>query len=297
LDQITYNKREHNHNENGSDEIERGNFTWKDGIQDSEVIWRPDPMNGRFWIKKGCHPSKEYRNQREMKIQYGIRAWAPMAEHLGAGGADPYNRDRGVDGRGSNGAIHYSTKSNTSDLPNNEYICEYIDRPSKVELFFEDVIMSMVYFSMPILGELSNEAFLTYLVDRGYRHYSLNNPFKKWHELSPTEKKLGGVPPQGNTIADGQMYAMLAYIEDHVGIADTNTHRPIGTMGNMVFNRTLTQWKDVDLKNRTKYDAYISSSLSRLANQKIAIKKPENREKRRNPFQQYDNSGTLSKAM
>jgi hypothetical protein len=31
--------------------IERGNFIWKNGIVDGEVIWQPDP-NGRFLIHK-----------------------------------------------------------------------------------------------------------------------------------------------------------------------------------------------------------------------------------------------------
>lgn len=296
--QIEHNEEERNYNEHGSDDIERGNFTWKDGVQDTEVIWRPDPQNGRFWLKKGCHPPPEFRNKKEMKFQYGIRAWAPMAEHVGAFGADPYNRDKGADGRGSKGSIIGTTKPNTwANFPNNNMFLEYIDRPKKVDLYFEDVIMACVYFSMPVLGELSNEAFLTTLYDRGYRHFSLNNPFKLWKDLSPTEKKLGGAPPQGNTVADGQMYATQAFVEDHVGVSTSDTYRPLGTMGEVVFNRTLEQIKDVDLKNRTKYDAYIAFSLSRLANQKRVLKKQEETEKKRNPLTTYDNSGHFSKAI
>jgi hypothetical protein len=36
----------------------------------------------------------------------------------------------------------------------------------------------------------------------------------------------------------------------------------------MPFTRTLDQWKDVDPNNRTKFDAYISSSLSRVGNRR-----------------------------
>lgn len=296
VSQIEHNEDESNHNENGSEEIERGNFTWKDGILDTEVIWRPDPKNGRFWLKKGCHPPEEYRNKKEMLFKYGIRAWAPMAEHVGALGADPYNRDKGADGRGSYGGISGSTKANTwENFPNNNFFLEYIDRPKKVKQFFEDVIMCCVYFSMPFLGELSNVAFLQHITDRGYRHFSLNNPLKLWKDLSDTEEKLGGANPQGNLVADAQFYATEAFIEDHVGVSDSNTHRPLGTMGEMVFNRTLEQWKDVDMKNRTKFDAYIASSLSRLANQKRIFKKKENTKQKRNPFTQYDNSGRQSK--
>ena len=68
-------------------------------------------------------------------------------------------------------------------------------------------------------------------------------------------------------------------------------------MGSMVFNRTLDQWKDVDLTNRTKYDAYISSSLAALGNQRRVIKIADKPKRRRNPFTQYNNKGTISKAI
>lgn len=296
IEQMEHNELELDHNDYGSKVIQRGNFHWKDGVQDTEVVWSPDPK-GRFWIKNDCHPPAEYKNKKELKFQYGVRAWAPIAEHLGCFGADPYNRDKGVDGRGSKGAIHLQTKYQTSNLPNEDYIVEYIDRPKKVEHFFEDMILVMVYYSIPVLAELSNEAFLTYIKDRGYRHYSLNNPFKPYKELSPTEKKLGGAPPQNNKIADQQFYAIEAYVSDHIGVSRDERNRPLGTMGKMVFNRTLDQWKDVDLDNRTKYDAYISSSLAALGNQKRVIKTNKETKDRRNPFQTYDNSGNFSKAI
>lgn len=297
IEQMEHNTFESNHDEIGSDEIERGNLKWKDGIQDTEVIWYPDPKNGRFWVKKGCHPPKQYRNQKELKYYNGITAWAPMASHIGAFGADPYNRDRAADGRGSEGAIIGSTGLNVSEMPNDTFFVEYLYRPSKVKHFFEDMIMCMVYWSMPFLGELSNETFLQYIVDRGYRHYSLNNPFKNWNELSHTEKKLGGAPPQNAKIADQQFWAIESYIEDFVGISLDERKRPIGTMGNMVFNRTLEQWKDVDLSDRTKYDAYIASSLSRLAIHRRTPKIKTETETRRNPFQKYNNSGSRSKVI
>jgi hypothetical protein len=57
----------------------------------------------------------------------------------------------------------------------------------------------------------------------------------------------------------------------------------------------LDQWKDVDPNNRTKFDAYISSSLSRVGNRR------KNKSSRRGkiiiiPFKRYDNSGSVSKS-
>lgn len=285
---------DHNDNDLDDNEVERGNFTWKDGIQDTEVIWRPDPVNGRFWIARGCHPPIEFRNKKEKKMINGVLAWAPLAAHLGSIGVDPYNRSKTVDGRGSQGAIHINTKTQTSHLPNEAYILEYIDRPKTVDLFYEDLIMCAHYYSMPFLMELSNEKMLKDNKDRGYRHFSLNNPMKTWNELSPTEKEFGGAPPQDSKIGEQQFYAIEAYIEDYIGVARDESKRTIGEMGYMPFSRTLEQWKDVDPQARTKFDAYISSSLARLANQRRVIAAPPPREERVMPFETYDNSGLIS---
>lgn len=297
LEEMEHNREEHNHDEYGSDMIERGNLQWKNGVIDSEVVWRPDPKNGKFWIKSGCHPPKEYCNQKEMKMIFGKMAWAPIAEHVGCIGADPYNRTKTSDGRGSLGSLTLSTKPNASELPSNRIIVEYLDRAKKVEHFFEDALMLAIYYSVPILGELSNEAFLKHIKDRGYRHFSMNNPLKSYKELSYTEKELGGVPPQGDKIGLAQFAVVQAFIEDHVGVAMDERNRPIGEMGGMVFNRTLEQWKDVDLSDRTKFDAYISSSLSLVGNQKYILVQKTDDKPRRNPFQKYDNTGTLSKVI
>jgi hypothetical protein len=156
--------------------------------------------------------------------------------------------------------------------------------------------MAMVYFSMPFLGELSNEQFFKTIKDRGYRHFSLNNPFKAWKDLSPTEKEFGGMPAQDAKIGDQQFYAIESYVQDHIGVARVDTFRTKGEMGWMPFSRTLNQWKDVDTTKRTKYDAFISSSLSRLGNQRRAKPTEEKKDPIKIPFKLYNNKGAVSVA-
>jgi hypothetical protein len=285
---------EHNTNELEGNDYDRGNLTWEKGVQDTKVIWNSDPVNGRFYIAKNCHPPKEYCNQKEKKVINGVLAWAPLAGHIGSVGIDPYNRSKTVDNRGSQGAAHLVTKYNTSYLPNDTCIVEYIDRPKTVELFFEDMIMLSVYYSIPFLSELSNEKFLTIVKNRGYRHFSMNNPFKLYKDLSDTEKEYGGAPPQDTKIGDQQFYAVESYVEDYIGVAREETNRKIGVMGNMPFNRTLEQLKEVDPKARTKYDAYISFSLALIANQKREFKATVVKEKMTIPFEVYNNEGLYS---
>jgi len=282
----------------GNAGVERGNLSWVDGIRFGTVRWNPDPEKGRFFIKLGCHPPKEFRNKYEMvRKNGGILANSPLAEHIGTFGVDPYNRSKNADGRGSNGAIILKTKTHTCEsLPNNAQILEYIDRPKKVEQFFEDVIMASIYYSIPFLSELSNERFLANIKEWGFRHFSMNNPFKKgWSSLSPTEQEFGGAPQQDTKIGEAQFYATEAYIEDQIGVARDNSNRLMGEMGDMPFTRTLYQYKEVDTSNRTKFDAYIGASLADVGNQRRTIRKDVEQRRMTVPFTTYNNSGSVSK--
>lgn len=294
-----YEQLEFNENEVDPTTIQRGNFQWKDGLQDTEVEWVPNPK-GRFRVT--WHPPKETRNKWDWVTMHGVRAKMPVNKHLGSLACDPYNRSQTVDGRGSKGSMHGQTKGVFQEgVPSNYFFLEYIDRPRTVELFFEDAIMCMMYYSMPMLIELANEKFLSVIKDRGYRWFSMNRPDKRWRDLSPTEKEFGGIPAQGQKIGDAQFYAVEAFVNDHVGVEnrmdEANRNRMFGEMGEkMLFNRTLRQWKDVDPEKRTKYDAYISSSLVLIANQKrVAIKQTAESKPIRIPLARYDNSGSVSK--
>jgi hypothetical protein len=219
----------------------------------------------------------------------------PIASHIGTAGVDPYNRSRTVDKRGSYGAYILVTKSHTCDeLPKNTMIVEYIARPKKVEMFFEDVLMCSVYYSIPFMAELSNERFLHYIKDRGYRNYSLNNPFKKYSDLSHEELLVGGAPQQDAKIRDAQASYVESYIEDFVGVSMDKSVRPIGEMGDFPFTRTLYQLKDFDVDKRTKFDAFIAFSLALLENKKRTSKPIEKPQPINIPFDLYNNSGLIS---
>jgi hypothetical protein len=281
----------------GNKDLIRGNLSWKDGVRFSEVVWNPDPDNGRFFVKKGCLPPKEIRNSYQSNTKFGITAFEPMFSDLGTIGVDPYNRSRNADGRGSSGSMHLTTRNNTHGLPNETCIMEYIDRPKKVEIFFEEALMAAIFWSVPMLIELSNESFLKFIKDNGFRHFSMNNPFKKWSKLNPTEKELGGAPPQDSKIGDDQFHATNSYVEDRIGVYRGGDVRENGAMGDFPFTRTLHHLKEVDTTNRTKYDAYISFSLSLLGNRKRIKKVETERKPVSGLLTLYDNSGDSSRVL
>lgn len=305
MGQISYNHEELNDVFDGeklyygNDIVIQGNLIWKDGIEDTEVVFVPS-KEGAFFVRKDCFPPDTIRNKKErrFKRETGVTSWAPTAEGEGCFGADPFNRDFDIEGRASKGAIHLYLNVNSLGLPAETYGVEYIHRPRTVRMFFEDLIKACVFWSMPVLPELSNEALQQYFIDRGYRNFILNNPFKTEKELSANEKLYGGVPPQGDKVADKQFYTIQEYIDIYVGEAMDESKRKIGQMGDMYFTRTLLQWKDfTPTEKRTKYDAYISSSLARCGCHRRGIKENPEPPKPipvRALFKTYNNNGNVS---
>jgi len=264
--------------------VTTGNFQWVNGIKDSSVIYYPDPK-GRF--KLSWVPSHNIQNK--MFIKNGVRY--PGNEHMGAFGCDSYDISGTVDGRGSKGALHGLTKFSMEDAPPNQFFLEYIARPQTAEIFFEDVLMALVFYGMPLLAENNKPRLLYYLRRRGYRGYSMNRPDKLWNKLSVAEKEIGGIPNSSEDIKQAHAAAIEMYVQEHVGM------KPDGSHGNLYFNRTLNDWAKFDITKRTKFDATISSGLAIMAcNRNLyrpnaKIEKP----KLNINISKYSNSGNISK--
>jgi len=260
-----------------------GNFQWINGKKDTQVIFYPD-SNGRFNIS--WTPSQALQNK--IIIKNGIKY--PGNEHMGSFGCDSYDISGTVDGQGSKGALHGLTKFSMEDAPANTFFLEYLSRPPTAEIFFEDVLMALVFYGMPILAENNKPRLLYYLRRRGYRGFSMNRPDKVWNKLSVAEKEIGGIPNTSEDIKQAHAAAIEMYIQDHVG------HKGDGVYGNICFNKTLNDWSRFDINRRTKYDATISSGLAIMANNKhlyrpnATIKKP----KLNINISKYSNTGTNS---
>ena len=235
--------------------VTQGNFQWVEGVKDTSVIFYPD-KNGRFkisWV-----PPVSLQNN--VYLKNGIRY--PGNEHIGAFGCDSYDISGTVDGKGSKGALHGLTKFSMEEAPANSFFLEYLARPQTAEMFFEDVLMALVFYGMPMLAENNKPRLLYYLRRRGYRGFSMNRPDKVWNKLSVAEKEVGGIPNSSEDIKQAHAAAIEMYIQNHVGMKQD------GTFGSLYFNATLNDWSRFDINRRTKFDASISSGLAIMANNK-----------------------------
>ena len=218
----------------------------------------------------------------------------PDNEYIGAFGCDSYDISGVVGGGGSNGSLHGLTKFHMDEAPTNEFFLEYIARPQTAEIFFEDVLMACVFYSMPILIENNKPRLLYHFKNRGYRGYCLNRPDKKYNKLSKTERELGGMPNSSEDIKQAHASAIESHIEKYVGIDLDGTFRDPEEMGTMPFVRTLEDWARFDISNRTAHDASISSGLAIMANQKQMYTPEQTQNKISLTFAKYRNSGTTS---
>ena len=215
----------------------------------------------------------------------------PGNEHIGAFGCDSYDISGTVDGKGSKGALHGLTKFSMEEAPTNHFFLEYIARPSTAEMFFEDVLMALHFYGMPILAENNKPRLLYYLRRRGYRQYSMNRPDKSFNKLSTAEKEIGGIPNSSEDIKQAHAAAIEMYIQDHVGKNEA------GEYGSMYFNKTLNEWSRFDINKRTKFDATISSGLAIMAcNRHLYSPNVEKQKAKVNlSFARYTNTGTRSR--
>lgn len=278
-----YEQIDYNEDLKSSGVITTGSFNWENGVKDTKVMFSPNP-NGRFkisWVPKVALQNKQV-------IKNGIRY--PGNEHIGAFGCDSYDISGTTDGRGSKGALHGLTTFSMEDAPPNSFFLEYIARPQTAEMFFEDVLMALVFYGMPILAENNKPRLLYYLKRRGYRGYSMNRPDKIYNKLSVAEKEIGGIPNSSEDIKQAHAAAIETYIQNHVGV------KADGQYGTMYFNSTLNDWAKFDINKRTKFDAAISSGLAIMAcNRHLYRPNPNVQKPKLNlHIAKYKNAGSIS---
>ena len=278
-----YEQIDHNEDMKNKTSVTQGNFQWTGGIKDTTVNFVPD-NNGRFlvsWI-----PPINLQNR--VIIKNGVKF--PGNDHVGAFGCDSYDISGTVDKRGSKGSLHGLTKFSMEQAPFNMFFLEYISRPPTAEIFFEDVLMALHFYGMPILAENNKPRLLYYLKRRGYRKFSMNRPDKIYNKLSVAEREIGGIPNSSEDIKQAHAAAIESYIENYVGLSENG-------YGDMYFQRTLEDWAKFNINNRTKFDATISSGLAIMAcnKNKYTPVNIQQRDPVNISFKKYDNTGYTSK--
>jgi hypothetical protein len=255
--------------------VVRGNFSWKDGVTDKEVMFSPNPQ-GRWRLS--WMPKPEMRNKHVIK--YGKKY--PANDHIGVGGVDSYDLDSTTDNRGSKGACHLYNKFSMA-APPNMFVAEYASRPPLARIFYEDILMAAVFYGYPLLIENNKYGIVRHFEARGYEEYVMKRPEHLKSPNAASNTKTRGIPSNSVDVIQAHAQAIEAYVEEHVGI-----NSQTGEMGKMYFDRTLDDWIGYKIDNRTKYDLTISSGLALLGAQKSKTKKKESNFNDKTFFRRYN---------
>jgi len=253
--------------------VVRGNFQWKDGMTDKEVVFSPNAQ-GRWRV--AWMPKPEERNKYVIKYNKKF----PANDHIGVGGVDSYDLDSTTDNRGSKGACHMYNKFSMA-APPNMFVAEYASRPPLARIFYEDVLMAAVFYGYPLLIENNKYGIVRYFESRGYEEYVMKRPE---HLKTPgsANVKTRGIPSNSQDVIQAHAHAIEAYIEEYVGV-----NSETGEMGRMYFDRTLEDWIGYKIDNRTKFDLTISSGLALLAAQRVKTEKKKSEFNDKQFFRRY----------
>ena len=266
----------------GESMVTTGNFIWKNAEKDTEVVWRPD-RKGKWkmvWV-----PEEEDRN-----AQISKRSGKYPGNELSlVAGCDPFDHDTTTDGRRSDAAAYVFRKIDVHDQNNsNMFISEYICRPPKADMFFEDMLKQCIFYGCPILVENNKIGLIQYFKRRGYEKYLMARPESTHTKFSIKQREVG-IPSTGPAVANAIVDSIQAYIYDYVGV-----NSETGDVGRVFFINLLKDWLEFDITDRTRFDATMASGITLLATQKHIKPKIEIK-----PTQQfvhvYNTSGKMSK--
>ena len=245
-------------------QIVRGDLMWELGLRDGNVVFKPNPR-GNWHL--AWNPPLDKRNNKA----YVNGKISPANGNFGAGGCDSYDMDNTVDGKGSNGALVFKTKSgHIGDVPSDFIFASYCFRPPLAREFFEEAIKACVYFGMPLLIENNKYGIARHFEQRGYERYLLPRPISTLAKDERNRKSKAYGVPSSEDVIQAQAEGIQYWIDKCVGEINDE-----GDVGAMYFNDILNDWLAFKINDRTAFDLTVASGLAIMATQTNAYKKKE----------------------
>jgi hypothetical protein len=215
-----------------------GNFVWEGGVKDTKVYWEPS-RNGRWEVVKLFE-----RDEDSNKIVKRGESFYP--NNIGfVMGVDPVDHNQTQDGKRSNGAGMVLQKYNSvseDDQYNYSFVCKYIYRPESVQVFYEDMIKTAVYYGCQVLFENQKIGLMHYFNDRGYSNFLMWLPER-------TQPGIAASPKTHQHIAE----LTESYINDY--------HEKL------YFKDVVQELLEFDISNTTAFDGAMAMGYALIGDQ------------------------------
>ena len=215
----------------------QGEFMWEGGIRDSRVIFK-ESSNGKFLVLKDVNPS-DYLSYNQVK-EFGTKK-APLDKNKFKIGCDPFDHSITISNKRSDGAAYvYRAFDALSDL-SETFVVEYLNRPDKAEIFYEDMIKLCHFFGCEILPEDNKVGLIKYFEYRGYERF-----------LHKVGKKYG-------VSASTKVHQQIAELTE--SYIEENIHK-------VKFKNLILDWLKFNINKTTDFDAAMASGYTlMLANE------------------------------
>lgn len=248
-----------------------GNFIWANPGEDTKVVWKPTKSKWR-WRLSYLPPEEE---ENVVVFRNGGRYPGNTLKYTM--GVDPYDHSQTTDNRKSNAAAYIFYKYNMFDEDNsNTFVAEYINRPAKVDIFYEDILMAAHFFGCDVLFENQKIGISHYFDRRGFEKYLMKRPDNTKTKYSQDQQTPG--VPQSKMLLNLLTEHIERYVYDH--------------SSKVPFDRLLSDWLEFDINNTTKFDPTIASGITLIAaSRKVKVKKEI---KNTQYFRTYNNKGDFS---
>ena len=214
----------------------RGEFGWENGERDTRVLFKTS-SNGKFLVHSKVNPSDvSFYNQVE---NYGTKK-VPRNNSKFAIGCDPFDHSITTSKERSDGAAYVYRKFDAMDELSESFLVEYLNRPDKAEIFYEDMIKMAHFFGCELLSEDNKVGLIKYFEYRGYDKFLTKMPNSSKFGVSASVKMHQQIAEQTET-----------YIEE-------NIHK-------VIFKNLLEDWLHFDINKTTKFDAAMASGYTLIA--------------------------------
>jgi len=161
----------------------RGEFMWEKGERDTRVIFK-ETSNGKFLVNKRLNVFEDF-NYNDIQ-EYGTKK-APKNNAKFAMGVDPFDHSI-ITSKGSDGACYVFKRYDASHELSETFLVEYLNRPDTAEIFYEDMIKLVHFFSCQALIEDQKVGLIKYFEARGYERFLFRIPNSAKYGISASQK-------------------------------------------------------------------------------------------------------------
>ena len=222
-----------------------GDFVWENGVRDSKVIF-VEKSNGKFKVHKKVNifDHSSYNQVQE----YGTKK-VPKNNTKYAIAVDPFDHSITTSNERSDGAAYAYRRFDAMDELSETFLVQYINRPDKAEIFYEDMIRLCHFFGCEILSEDNKVGLIKYFEYRGYERFLTRMP-------------------------NSTKYGISATVKTHQQIAEETENYHLDNLHKVIFVELLDDWLHFNINKTTKFDAAMAAGYTLIAasNSKFAQK-------------------------